>query len=55
MIHSAKNCRTVERKGLYAWLCSKNYVIFQINRDAGKGMVKCFPDLLSAPKVKKAN
>lgn len=55
MMYSAKNCRTVERTALYTWLCPKNYVILQINKEVGKGTLKCFPDLVSAPKVKKTN
>lgn len=49
-----KNHRARET-ALYAWLCPKNYVILQINREASKGTVKCFPDWLSPPEVKKAN
>lgn len=55
MEHSAKNYRTVYRAALYTWLWTKNYVILQINREVGEGMVKYFPDLLSATEVKKGN
>lgn len=55
MIYSAKNHRTVYRAELYTWLWTKNYAILQINRELGEGMVKYFPDLMSATEVKKGN
>lgn len=54
-IYIVENHRAIERTALYTWLCPKNYVILQINREVSEGTVKCFPDLLSPPKVKKAN
>lgn len=53
-IYIVKNHRTRET-ALYGWLCPKNYVILQINREVSKGTVKRFPDLLSPQEVKKAN